>query len=257
MKIALCLYGVVGGKIGKAYKGDSLDILNMGYEQYRQNILEHNDVDVLVHSWSTGLKREIIDLYKPHGFYIEEQKHFHRDTRTQNHFSRWYSTQYVINMATSADKYDMIMVTRFDIAWNKQLNFLDLNPKKFYIGNWCTMHEGSGGDMYKGGRGPYNDLPKSRRNKMKHKHKGWPYDNNGILDLWFIGNPDDMQILAGLYDEIPVLGSKYEDSSGRISSHHMLPAYLDSKNILQHTEHKFCMSSDFPLIRREYFGSKQ
>ena len=74
MKIALCLVGIIGSKTDKhGYGGEHSEVLNLGYKHYKKHILDKNDVDVFVHSWSTGMKDEILEAYKPKKHIIEKQ----------------------------------------------------------------------------------------------------------------------------------------------------------------------------------------
>ena len=54
MKVALCLYGIVGGSAGKGGKGSTDQTLKIGHKHYNKNLIEANgSVDVFVHTWST------------------------------------------------------------------------------------------------------------------------------------------------------------------------------------------------------------
>ena len=51
MKIALCLSGLTGGSGGKDGVGNSLDI-DTPYQSVKKYLLDVNDIDVFIHSWS-------------------------------------------------------------------------------------------------------------------------------------------------------------------------------------------------------------
>ena len=57
MKLAICLQGLSSGKNDK---GDPVAFIK-SYEYLKKNILDKNDVDIFVHSWSTDLKEEILE----------------------------------------------------------------------------------------------------------------------------------------------------------------------------------------------------
>ena len=61
MKIALCLYGVIGSKTLKAGTDDSAEILNLGYQKYKKALLDHYDVDVYLHTWSKDYEKEAMN----------------------------------------------------------------------------------------------------------------------------------------------------------------------------------------------------
>ena len=63
-RIALCLSGIVGGIDGPDGKGDMVDLHKI-FNQYKKHILDLNDVDVFLHSWSTDVEDIVCDLYKP------------------------------------------------------------------------------------------------------------------------------------------------------------------------------------------------
>ena len=49
---------------------------NISSALYKKHILDKNDVDVFVHSWSTGMQDHILGAYEPKKYLIEEQKVF-------------------------------------------------------------------------------------------------------------------------------------------------------------------------------------
>ena len=64
MKIALCLSGLTGGSGGKDGAGNSLDI-DIPYQSVKKYLLDVNDIDLFIHSWSKEFEKELTDLYKP------------------------------------------------------------------------------------------------------------------------------------------------------------------------------------------------
>ena len=59
-RIALCLSGIVGGKGGPNGKGGVVDIKTI-FNQYQKHILDKNNVDVFIHSWSIDYE-EIVNM---------------------------------------------------------------------------------------------------------------------------------------------------------------------------------------------------
>jgi hypothetical protein len=259
MRAAICIYGVVGGAKDKAYAGDSKAVLEMGHKYYKENVLDVNDdVDIYIHSWSTNMREQILELYKPTNYIIEKQKIFHKDKRTQNHYSRWYSSMKTVELAQEKE-YDFIFLTRFDIAWQTHLLFNELKKDKFYVANWCTMHNKNRNsrDLLRGGRGEFYKWKKKKQDQCTHKHKGWPKEGKyGVLDWWFLSNQENMNRFADFYN---VIGKyeKHQDTRKQISSHFMLPKYFNKLELTEHIEQKYHLWDDFPLIRRRYFGCKK
>ena len=152
MKVALCLYGVVGSAKGKAHTGASGDVLSFGYKKYYEIVIADNNVDVFIHSWSQEKESQIIDLYKPVRHKIEEQEQFsipayirgnspREPKRVDYVFSRWRSTQKVLDLKISYEKennfeYDLCLLTRFDLAFESKLNLQQINKDKINFSNW-------------------------------------------------------------------------------------------------------------------------
>ena len=65
MKVALCFSGLAGGDKGKSGEGSSEGVLNISYKHFKKHILNINDVDIFVHSWSTECEDQIKNLYSP------------------------------------------------------------------------------------------------------------------------------------------------------------------------------------------------
>ena len=96
-KIALCLSGLVGGTKGPDGKGDMVDV-DIISQQY---IIDINDVDVFIHSWSVKAEDKLIEAYQPKGKLFEKQIDFrninsnrHKDNEASHRFySRFSSMQ--------------------------------------------------------------------------------------------------------------------------------------------------------------------
>ena len=63
MKVAICFNGLVGSTKGKSEQliGDFNTCFEISSKLYKEHILEKNDVDIFVHSWSTDLEEEILE----------------------------------------------------------------------------------------------------------------------------------------------------------------------------------------------------
>ena len=228
-RIALCLSGIVGGTGGADGKGDMVDLYKI-FNQYKKHILDLNEVDVFLHSWSVDVEDVVCDLYKPKGKKFEEQIMFHdinkgkhRNTNGSHLFySRWYSINEAMKLKKEYEKendfeYDMVMISRFDLLWFTDIDFENYDSKYFWISNW--NHNGPGK------RGPYGSQRKAGR---------------GFLDFWFFSNSKDMDKFASLYDSVEngEFFKTYPSSDGgRTSSHVISKQYsnllgLDSKETM-------------------------
>lgn len=201
MKIAFCLVGIVGGTHGKNGIGNDIDFVVCA-DNYKSNIFVGHDVDVFIHTWSIKHQKPIVRIYQPKASLFEPQIEFDAEgPYGQDRFrscSRWYSTKKVLELQktyaeTHNITYDYIMVSRFDIMWDKPIDFGQLNKNKFYLSNW-------------------NDWAKNRNQKSKKSNASYP---NGkmkrYMDLWFIGNQNHMNTLASTYDNIKTIGNHEYD----------------------------------------------
>ena len=187
-KVALCISGKVGNKEGHTgLKKSDFSILNKGFHHYKKHIIDKNDADVFIHCWDKEFEEEIIKLYKPKKYIFEEQKLFkipryvkgsqrpwqfkNAFTRNQSTYSKWYSNKIVNSLRREYEeevnmKYDFVMTTRFDIAFEKDVIFNQFNNQYFYAGNWTIVKDENGIDIFKAGVGPLYELKSEDRNKL-------------------------------------------------------------------------------------------
>ncbi len=276
MKVALCLSGKVGNTKGKSgYHKSESRVLEKGFEHYKRHIIEKNDLDVFVHCWDVELSDQIELIYNPVSSTYQQQINFDiphyvrgEDKRKQNHYSRWYSNMQVNKLRKNYEnqnnfKYDFVMTTRFDLAWETDVIFSDYNPNNFYVGYWSAVFDKNGKDIFKGGRGPLYDLlrqDKKNINKFKYGLKGYPTIDEGFLDLWFFSNSENSDKFFNLYnllDEYNKPGNCPTDSNNSISNHRLSKYHLEKLNLMKNLEFKFHMFDDFPEVRRKYFGCKK
>lgn len=250
MKIALCLYGTIGGTSGKAGEknGSQLDVFQHAFPHYKKFILDNNEVDVFIHSWDTEIKDTVVENYKPKLSVFQSQKTFdipntiENTQRVQNHFSRWYSCKKCLKLKKSYEvdnniRYDFVMLTRQDIAWQREINFSEYDVNSFYVANWYQHHTG--------------------------QPMGYPNGeyNMSLQDMWFFSNSDNMDEISNLYDNIPQFCSENPELTKYrgISNHRLLYYKLKKMGIIP-DKLKFTMNyhtleySDTPLVRWLYFG---
>ena len=273
-RIALCLSGKIGNIKGKSgYYKSNPEVLLKGYEHYKRHIIDKNNVDVFIHCWDTDLKQETLKLYNPVKSVFEKQiifnvpKHVGNDAvRNNNHYSRWYSNKMVNEYRRQYEiengfKYDFVMTTRFDLAFETDVIFDDLDNKYFYAGNWSAMLL-NGVDIFKGGRGPLYEMKRKKARELANsKLVISEHQKNGLfLDLWFIANSDLSTEFFNLYDKLNEYTETIYKPIGenkQISSHHLIPHHLKKMCIIKDIKFKFHMYDDFPEVRRKYFGCKK
>jgi len=242
MKIALCLHGLVG-----SIKGKNQDLLG-GSEKVLEHSFEHNskyilgpDVDVFVHSWSTELEQEIMNLYHPKKALIEPQIEFEVPSfikseyrRAFSHLSRWHSYKEVTRLKSEYEtennfKYDFVLVQRFDLCWNRAIEFDILKQDKLY--------------------GGYGGLDIARE---------WS-------DRWFLSSSDIADKFATLYDCIPTYMQEHgslpsSKQYAGISSHFLTKHHADQLELQAEFKYTFggygAQPDDYNEVRRMYYGDR-
>ena len=176
MRVALCLHGVVGhlytNKQQLTWRED-VDY-RIGLEHYRRHLFAVNDcVDVFIHSWSTEYAERLTRDYQPQRQIFQTQIDFDQDSPALNFLkSRWYSTQAVVELKRKYEQeqgftYDWVMLSRFDLALLRDLDFAKYDRNIFY----AARHGLSGSQT-----------------------------NDGLCDLFFFANSPDIDRFASLYN---------------------------------------------------------
>ena len=177
LRVAVCLYGNVGGKSASFGKGGWLDP-KTSLKNYKKYIGKQNEVDFFVHSWSEQFSQDVIEVCKPKSFLFEKQidfsnfdklryayesyegvidqlqldKGISRTEANQINFentaashSRFYSAfQSVTLMSKYAIEqgitYDFVIQIRMDLIFSKELKYMALNPNVFYFPARSSTH---------------------------------------------------------------------------------------------------------------------
>jgi hypothetical protein len=208
MKIAYCLHGCIGGLTGKS--GEK----TCGSEQVHDIVSNNNEsffkdqeFDFFIHSWDTHLKSEYINTYDPKEYIIEPQIEFShpklpKNNRVFGHLSRWYSAREVLELKSKFEeknnfKYDLVILTRLDIYWLKQIIFENLNASHF---NFDQI-------------------------KVHNKFYGTKTSPE-VGDRMIISNSENMNLLKNMYNELPLIVESNPNQYGGISSHYSLSILL-------------------------------
>jgi hypothetical protein len=209
IKIALCYYGYAFnmGNTKNTTANDTAVNYNATYSNHKNKLIDPNNMDIFIHSWSKQDEDSITETYKPIDSILETQIDFteeadkiYYNTADRMHkyrthvLSRWYSTQKVMELKSKYEKennfkYDLVMLSRFDVIYDGNWNIHTLDNSKFYI-------------MDK-----------------------WFGDYNNVLpDLWFIGNSSDMDKFANLYENTNNIFHRTDlDNEGIYWGAHHLP----------------------------------
>ena len=217
-RIALCLSGIVGGKGGPNGKGGVVDIKTI-FNQYQKHILDKNNVDVFIHSWSIDYEEILSELYNPKLKSFENQITFHSKLNnpidkdaTHRFYSRWNSIKKTIHLKKDYEElngfeYDVVMLSRLDLLCLTDIIFIDYDPKYFWVSNWNT-------------NGPRKLGPYGKQTSA----------GNGFLDFWFFSNSPNMDKFSYLYDDLESKEFFKKHSSNRLSGHVVSKQYA---NILE------------------------
>jgi hypothetical protein len=266
VKVALCFFGLVGGRVTKTGNGEDLDP-TIAYEYYKKHLLDMNDqVDVFIHSWSYNSKDRLIELYKPKKACIENQIDYQKEVKNFNNkfpayrsklkliFFKIFNKNAYIKLINLKDK----ELFRAYSRWHSSKKSLDL--KKEY--------ENENGFKYDAVMitrldvGFFSELVfdkydmkyfyASHRNGAPRKSSNYKADylnydeGNTFLDLWFFSNSDNMDKFSLLYDYIENYG---------VSPHRSSRQHVDKfigKDKVKYTMYRWF---DHELIRRKLFRS--
>ena len=225
MRIALCLSGYIGN-INKWINGKEIDY-NYGYKYIYDSIIKNNNVDVFIHSWSTEHKEGLCDLYNPIMDSFETNKDFKLKGVAKDELptpysfavkSMWYSRKQSVEMVEKYEiennmQYDMVLLTRFDIALFKQFKFNEYDPSKIYIAGPVICSR----------------LPDGQTVPYK------------INDMYFLANTQNMKKVVGLFDtyeDIAIqVNNKWPMES--VSSHIVITNHFINENLFDITETLF------------------
>ena len=210
MKVALCLYGYFDSFTDHTSKG--MD----GYEHIKKNIFDKTDTDVFIHSWQPDLEDFLVDLYKPKKLISEPQIDFSPHINERNldptnfwnsigrppefRFSYFYSLSQSFKLVReyelkTGEDYDIVIKGRFDLG---RINRNTSGP-----GKHCKHAVQC-----------INFDPSLDMNKLYVAD--WDSWDDGICDMWWYSNSENMRKFANLYEKCYTdywnIGSDYYNS---------------------------------------------
>ena len=180
MKVALCLHGLVGGSKGKNGKGSTLDVKKL-YQSLKSNLLNNNDIDIFIHTWSLESQTNLELFYKPKLSLYQKRVQFDIENEKNNIFSRFFSANKALELKNQYEKhtnieFDYVMLSRIDLLWFSPLLFHQYDSRFFYASHW--NHNGCN----KLGPYDYTNL----------------HTNSGFLDFFFFSNSKTMSTFGKL-----------------------------------------------------------
>lgn len=212
MKVALCLYGLATGKNDKGCLVD----FDIAFQHYKKHILDKNNVDIFIHTWSVDAREILVKKYQPRKSLFEKQIMFDSSpTKLHSTKSRWYSTKKAIELKREYEVekkivYDWVMVSRFDVVFFTDFKFEKFEQNQFYASNWLN---------------PARDV--------------------GLLDFWFFSNSSHMDKFSTLYDHVDnyLIGNQF------ISNHVLAKQHLVELNLIGDLRYYGNEYRDFWLAR--------
>lgn len=258
MKIAVCLYGLIGSQQDQNGKGILLSPLH-AFNLNNSNLFSLNNPDIFIHTWNYENHHTLSDLYKPKKITSDKQIEFKSDvlngieiTRKEkliqifspSHkkyylkkqldankraLSRWYSTMKSVQLMSQYEdenniSYDCVLLMRLDMAFYTPLILKAYDMNKFWASHWNIAP--SKAVDFKG------DF--SNQNIGK-----------GLLDFWFFSNSKNIKEFSSLYNHF--------------NSYHPNPHIASYQRVMSlgfeicYTKYRWF---DHELIRRREFGSQ-
>lgn len=271
MKTAICLFGLAGG-VNDKEGGLPVDF-KLSYKSIKKHILDKNNCDVFIHSWSINYKDEIEKLYNPKNSYFQPQIAFHKPNfiynflstepkRLNNINSRWFSSWFANSLkkfyeGANGFTYDCVFTTRFDVSYCTDVKFNKFDLNKFYSAKNIKYCENGKEINNRDIRPQKRDLTKLTKKKI-----GYPYDDRGLLDYWFFSNSYNMDMFCNLYTHLPYyldaikkFNPFYRRLNMRIYNNHRIAIkHLKKIALLPKLDFAMELFTDFELTRRKYMG---
>ena len=261
MKIALCLYGLVGSQSKKHGINKNID-LRIPHSFYKKNLIDlyKGKIDIFLHSQSYEKKDKLLKVYKPKLFKIEKQKNFNYSInhphlkklyllklkiyfekvfgKNKSHekkdylkkktfasYSHWYSFQQSVKLKK---KYEIKKRFKYDLVFVTRYDLII--KKKYYLHKF---------NQSKLTVPHHNTVPGPRNNYKSKPLKNNKTNYKGISDLWFAASSKNMDKFANLFDRI---------TDYPISSHYS--SYYHAKHLNLDLDFKFYRYFDHELLRR-------
>lgn len=189
MKIAICFYGLHPDECWKTYsiKEDKC------YDYWINNVINKNDCDIFIHSFSK--KNKELLKYKPKSYLFEDVEYFKNNIidKQNKNYNRHpniplitivsYGVKKTCNLMLDYSKkhnieYDLILISRMDVCWLNPIIFNNLNVNYFYSAIW------------------------GKNNYYTNK-------SDGFLAYWFISNKKNIIEFSKIFDNIYKYIEKY------------------------------------------------
>lgn len=256
-RIAICLFGLVGGSKGKNGVGGPVEI---GYAKqgFDSCLSKHYEIDYYIHTWSVEASADLQKAYQPIKMVSEQFLHYDEDywlkkikrrnggrQKLRGIFSRsflkneaiaafraksrWTSTRRSFELINSEKlvDYSYIISARLDLEFfNPFLIPMNLEVNELLVSHW-------------------NDASIEGVREFKNQ-KNYSENKKGFMDLWFVGKPkaiDDFTLLIEKFDD-------YAYSPHLSSYSHTIAVGLKPRYFLYR-------GFDYELVRRNRYKSTE
>ncbi len=221
MKIAVCMHGLSSGVSDLAARGSQRTVEG-GFRVFIDgsilNVFDGHEVDFFTHTWGNDSEELINQNLKPISSVFEEQIQFaEKGNYLHSIKSRWYSAKRSVELLaahrenTGAD-YDFAFLARFDVRYFSRFDLHNLDSSKFYASHWVTEDA----------------------------------DKDGLLDYWFLSNPEAIIKFSSLYENI----EEMVGLDSYPSSHWLAIRQLQKTGLRDSLVHLKREKLDFDLTRR-------
>jgi|TARA_Y100000034_G_scaffold11714_1_gene12259 hypothetical protein len=243
MKIAYTINGIIGGLAGKNSDQNNPDLVSklaeFSYKSIDKNILKNNDVDIFLFSWHLDEKDSLKKIYKPKKSLFMKQINFDvpshlkegaDSVRVQAHYSRWYGFNEVMKLRREYEqenniKYDLVINARFDMYWNKPIDFSQLNVNDVHLAT--ELENSATTPTHPAGFAPNN----------------WAH----MIDHVIVMNPSDTDRFATMFDKLDEYTLPGQCPQwAKISSHFMFPWHLKKLGLLDKIKFPFSIVGAWP-----------
>lgn len=273
MKIAICYYGSLGGRIYKNNLGGIIEPEKC-FKIFKEKIVNSNPeckFDFFVHSWSISHENKILDIIKPIAAKIEPQKNFWKEATSNSKLLfdvndiRPYVSTFLRKLFWKSNynklmKDSILYKFRIYSRWYSTKEVIELkriheikNDIKYdyvfltrfdvYWHNFFKFKNLKKNLFYSSYWNAPNlfNLKKNYDNRINLFNLNKDRDNRNFQDYWFVADSETMDIFSTLYDYLP----DYFPCSHRATYQHAKKMF--GKENLSYVSY---MVKDYELYRR-------
>lgn len=184
---------------------DRIDCLYRSHERIKEHILDHNDLDIFIHTWDHKFVDRYLDLYKPKRYLVEKRREVPYRKEMYDLLLRGknlqldpdyikYQLQSILcrieamwNLyvdllefdSSIEDTYTKTFLTRPDVSFFKKIVLDELDNKYIYIGSDNKVIKEDGSDYNLRAWRQYSQDPNKTFERVQHSEQ--------IPDLFLIG----------------------------------------------------------------------